>query len=416
MTDYYNYIGDPDRAFLAPTSLSANNLTMVYGIHFKAGADPNDIVDTVYKLLSFAADQSYPYIHVGCTGLQALFNELTDGSKLAFELIDAVVLPIAIAILGFNLRSYRHMLVAIVNLGCTLLLALAILVPVAKVTYFNPFAPSIFLTLGISICFDYSLFLLSRFREEMIVNGKSKEEAVFCCLEASGHVIMLSGTTIFFTFVLLIAFPQNILQSVGYGCGVIIFTAILANMTIGPSLLLTFNCLSKFDAVPNFRSCFCCLYKRTNSDPKVETNVTDTEAKEEKSLQTPKKDGLFTKTVDSADDHDEYFKRPETHDTAQEESQLAMKSVKTSDRPLTGPEAVKCPRQFWFRISYFVTRRSYITLVVAIGITIPFALEFSKMVRLLSLYPSKCSHRLISQSYLRICICIILYFTLESIL
>ena len=63
------------------------------------------------------------------------------------------------------------------------------------------------------------------------------------------------------------------------------------------------------------------------------------------------------------------------------------------------------PRQFWFRISCFVTRRSYITLLVAIGITIPFALEFSTMVRLLSLNPSKCTHRLISQSYWRICIC-----------
>ena len=190
---------------------------------------------------------------------------------------------------------------------------------------------------------------------------------------------------------LLIAFAQNILQSVYFCCGVIIFSAVLVNTTVGPSLLLTVNCLSKFDAVPNFRSCFCCLFKRTISDPKVETNVTDTEAKEEKSLQNPKKDEFFIQKSDSTDDHDDYFKRPETHDTAREESQLAMKSVKTSDRPLTGPEAVKCPRQFWFRISYFVTRRSYITLLVAIGITIPFALQFSKMVRLLFFYPFKCS-------------------------
>ena len=327
MTDYYNYIGDPDRAFLAPTSLSANNLTMVYGIHFKAGADDNDMVDAVYKLLSFAAEQSYPNIHVGCTGLQPLFNELTDAGRLSFELIDAVVLPIAVAILGFNLRSYRHMLVAIVNLGCTLLLTLAILVPIAKATYFNTFAPSIFLTLGISICFDYSLFMLCRFREEVIVNGKSKEEAVLCCLEASGHVIMLSGTTMFFTFVLLIAFPQYFIQSVGYGGGVIIFSAVLVNMTVGPTLLLTFSCLSKFDAVPNFRSCFCCLYKRTITDPKVETNVTD--AEKEESLQIPKKDELFIQKLDSTDDHDDYFKRQETNKATREESQLALECVKT---------------------------------------------------------------------------------------
>ena len=44
------------------------------------------------------------------------------------------VLPIAIVILGATLRSYRHMLIALCNLGCSLLLAFAFLLPVPRLT------------------------------------------------------------------------------------------------------------------------------------------------------------------------------------------------------------------------------------------------------------------------------------------
>ena len=36
---------------------------------------------------------------------------------------------------------------------------------------------------------------------------------------SAGHVVVLSGVTLFFTFALLTAFPQGFLSSVGFGCG-----------------------------------------------------------------------------------------------------------------------------------------------------------------------------------------------------
>jgi hypothetical protein len=47
---------------------------------------------------------------------------------------------------------------------------------------------------------------------KVIVNMKSSENGVFAALENAGHVVLLSGTTLFFTFALLIGFHQNFLQ------------------------------------------------------------------------------------------------------------------------------------------------------------------------------------------------------------
>ena len=80
------------------------------------------------------------------------------------------MLPIAILILGYNIRSWRHMCIVLVNLICAFLLAFSLLLPIAQNRSINPFSPTIMLSLGIAICFDYSLFMLSRFREEVVIN------------------------------------------------------------------------------------------------------------------------------------------------------------------------------------------------------------------------------------------------------
>ena len=77
------------------------------------------------------------------------------------------------------------MFVTFCNLVCTILLAFAVLVPLTEVIAINPFAPSIMMSLGIAICFDYSLFMLTRFAEE-IKEGRSTDEAVYASLSAAG--------------------------------------------------------------------------------------------------------------------------------------------------------------------------------------------------------------------------------------
>ena len=47
--------------------------------------------------------------------------------------------------------------------------------------------------IGIAVCFDYTLFMVNRFREELLVNKYSRQEAVYRTIASSGHVIALSG-------------------------------------------------------------------------------------------------------------------------------------------------------------------------------------------------------------------------------
>jgi uncharacterized membrane protein YdfJ with MMPL/SSD domain len=243
---------------LAADRLSQNNRTMLTAVVF-AESTTNEAVNAFSAdLIKFtAALPTSGGVQTSATGLFPLFSEMQEATASNFALIDAIVLPLATLILGAYVRSYRHMGLALLTFATALLLTFALLVPIAQVKAINQFSPSIMLSLCIAVCFDYTLFMVTRFKEERVGAGRGREDALFEMLLHAGHVVALSGATLFATFVILLFFPQNFLQSVGYGCGMVVLTSMLCNLSLIPALLMACPCLSHFDLLPQRNNCCC---------------------------------------------------------------------------------------------------------------------------------------------------------------
>ena len=242
---------------LAQESLSPDNRTALVNIGFQRSTTLDKINLFVDAVIPFADGLSTPHVSVAATGLFPLFRQMSLATEASFSTIDGTVIPIAMVILGFRVRSYRHIGIALINLIIALLLSFAVLTPVAVGFDINPFAPSIMLSLGVAVCFDYSLFLVTRFREERLLAFKSREDAVFETMLTAGHVVLLSGGTLTATFVILLFFKQNFLQSVGYSCSVTTAASVIVNLSMTPALLLACDCMSFFDPCPRRAACCC---------------------------------------------------------------------------------------------------------------------------------------------------------------
>jgi len=267
VTGYWELIDIPGLELLARAAVAPNNKTMISTVSFRQDTNLDDIDDFVYDFLAFCEGQSTVSLSVAATGLMPLFNQMAEDTEHNFVLIDSIVLPCALIIFTLRLRSYRHMFIALVNLVCTLLLSFTILLPISDLVDINPFAPSVMMSLGIAVSFDYSLFMMARFKEERLGERRSLENSVFLSLSSAGHVVLLSGFTLFLTFVLLVFFPQNFLVSVGYGCGAVMVSAMFCNLTITPAALLALSCFSHFELFPSdpARSC-CCRVPAVDGD------------------------------------------------------------------------------------------------------------------------------------------------------
>src|SRR6185437_14367415 len=81
--------------------------------------------------------------------------------------------------------------------------------------------------LGLGLAVDYSLFVTSRFREELARDGATPELAIERTVATAGRAIFFSGLTVLIGLSGLIMFDFMLLRSVGIAGVVVVFFSVL---------------------------------------------------------------------------------------------------------------------------------------------------------------------------------------------
>jgi len=105
--------------------------------------------------------------------------------------------------------------------------------------HFNPmsiYALNLINGLGLGLAIDYSLFMVSRFREELAA-GRSRDDALRVTLRTAGHVVFFSAITVACALAALIVFRQRFLYSMGVGGALCALIAAGVSLTLLPALL-----------------------------------------------------------------------------------------------------------------------------------------------------------------------------------
>src|SRR4051812_50116319 len=98
------------------------------------------------------------------------------------------------------------------------------------------YAQNLITGLGLGLAIDYSLFMVSRFREPLAA-GQEREAALAATLRTAGHVVAFSAITVACALAALIVFRQRFLYSMGVGGALCALTAAGVSLTLPPPLL-----------------------------------------------------------------------------------------------------------------------------------------------------------------------------------
>ena len=149
---------------------------------------------------------------------------------------DFVATPVAIITLIFVFKSLVAAVLPIVLGGGCALMILTTLFFLGHAFSLSIFTLNIALLLGLCLSLDYSLFIVSRFRDE-IHKGLTTTEAVAITQATAGKAIFFSGIAVFASLSALLLFPINILFSVAVGGLVAVFVAVFTSIVILPAIL-----------------------------------------------------------------------------------------------------------------------------------------------------------------------------------
>ena len=98
------------------------------------------------------------------------------------------------------------------------------------------FALNLTTGLGLGLAIDYSLFVVSRYREEIAKFGPGAE-AMRRTLNTAGRTVLFSSITVAVALASLMVFPQRFLYSMGLGGALVALLASLIALTVLPAVL-----------------------------------------------------------------------------------------------------------------------------------------------------------------------------------
>jgi RND superfamily putative drug exporter len=174
---------------------------------------------------------------VHLTGFDALAQE-SGGSDGPGVLIEAVLGGVgALAVLAFVFASFLAIvpiMMAISSIMTTFLLLLGL----TELTDVSPIVQFLIALVGLGVAIDYSLLVVSRWREER-AHGRRGDEAVQRAMETAGRAVVFSGITVAIGLLALIALPLPFLRSMGYGGMLIPLVSVIVAITLLPVVLAT---------------------------------------------------------------------------------------------------------------------------------------------------------------------------------
>ena len=145
-------------------------------------------------------------------------------------------IPIALIIL---LALFGAVVATLLPLGLAIvaiLLALAAVGIIGQAFELIFFVTMMITMIGLAVGIDYSLLIVSRFREEMD-RGLDKIAAVERAGGTAGRTVLFSGSTVVLALLGMLIIPVSFFQSLGLGAILVVIAALAATLTLLPAVL-----------------------------------------------------------------------------------------------------------------------------------------------------------------------------------
>ena len=109
------------------------------------------------------------------------------------------------------------------------------------------------IALGLALAVDYTLLILSRYRNE-IADGATRDAALIRTMTTAGRTVLFSSLTVALSMVTMIVFPQYFLKSFAYAGVIVVAFAATAAVVVTPAgIVLLGDRLDRFDVRTLFR-------------------------------------------------------------------------------------------------------------------------------------------------------------------
>ncbi len=152
------------------------------------------------------------------------------------QMAELLAFPLLFLLSLLFFRSFVAALLPLLIGGLAIVGTFLALSVAAELGSVSIFALNLTTGLGLGLAIDYSLFVVSRYREEIAKYGPGLQ-AMKVTMATSGRTVLFSSLTVTAALASLLVFPQRFLYSMGLGGSIVAILAAVISLTVLPAVL-----------------------------------------------------------------------------------------------------------------------------------------------------------------------------------
>ena len=182
------------------------------------------------------------------TGGAAMVNvQITKQSQRDLLVMESIAIPLSFLVLVWVFGGLIAAALPVAVGGMAIFGSLAVLRTIAFATDVSIFALNLTTAMGLALAIDYTLLIISRYRDEL-ADGADREVAVVRTVVTAGRTVLFSATTVALSMAVMVLFPMHFLKSFAYaGVAVVAFAAFAAVVVTPAALVLLGDRLDSFN-------------------------------------------------------------------------------------------------------------------------------------------------------------------------
>jgi len=192
-----------------------------------------EISDEISDIKAVVDSDDLEVLVTGSLIIDSDFDRMLEEDQIRAEIIG---IPLSMIILLFVFRTVVASLLPMAVALCMFPMATGLSFYVSHWFSMTQYSVSMISLIGIAVSIDYSLFMISRFREEL-GKGQDVEGALATMMSTAGRAILYSGATVAVGLCTLFYFTATHMPSMGMGAFLAVMGALIYSLTLLPALL-----------------------------------------------------------------------------------------------------------------------------------------------------------------------------------
>jgi RND superfamily putative drug exporter len=244
------YVGDVTSAWTAPASaapalISKDGKTglIVAGITGGESGAQQHAKELTERLIH---DRDGVTVRAG--GEAMTYVQINAQSEKDLLTMESIAIPLSFIVLVWVFGGLISAALPLAVGGFAILGSMAVLRAITLVTDVSIFALNLTVALGLALAIDYTLLIISRYRDEL-AEGADRDRALVRTMMTAGRTVLFSAMTVALSMVAMALFPMYFLKSFAYaGIAVVVFAAVAAIVVAPAAIALLGDRLDSLDA------------------------------------------------------------------------------------------------------------------------------------------------------------------------